>query len=88
MPRQPDILDRIIEPKQGGFSKEHALYVLSLDFSADEHSRYAELAAKAQEGHLTVEDQAELDDFLTVNAMLAVLQSKARISLSEHSTAA
>ena len=83
-----DILDRIIEPQRGGFSEEHARYVLSLDFTAEEHDRYAELAAKAQEGNLNPDEQADLDDFLAVNAMLAVLQSKARISLRKHSSAA
>ncbi len=82
------ILDRIIEPQHGGFSEEHARSVLSLDFSADEHARYAELAAKAQDGSLDAEEQADLDEFLSVNAMLTVLHSKARISLRKHNSAA
>ena len=88
MAAQSEILDRIIEPQHGGFSEEHARYVLSLDFSADEHRRYAELAAKANDGSLDAEEQADLDEFLSVNAMLAVLQSKARISLRKHNSAA
>jgi hypothetical protein len=47
-----NILDRIIEPHRGGFSEEHARYVLSLGFTPEEHARYADLAAKAQEGFL------------------------------------
>ena len=83
----PSILDRIIEPQRGGFSTEHANYVLSLDFSADEHARHDELSAKAQEGRLTPEERVELDEFLAVNAILMILQSKARVSLKKHNPA-
>ncbi|MGA2440602.1 MAG: hypothetical protein ABSH08_06570 [Tepidisphaeraceae bacterium] len=88
MVRQPDILERIIEPQHGGFSEEHARYVLSLDFTSDEHARYAELASKAQEGSLSEDEQSEIDEFLAVNALLTVLQSKARVSLKKHNSAA
>jgi hypothetical protein len=82
------ILDRIIEPWQGGFLPEHAKYILSLDFPPDEHARYAQLAAKAQEGTLTAAERGDLEEFLSVNAMLMVLQSKARVSLKQHNSAA
>jgi hypothetical protein len=82
------ILDRILEPQQGGFSTEHAQYVLSLDFTPDEHARYAELAGKASSGTLTQQEQVELDEFLSVNTFLMLLQSKARVSLKQHSPAA
>jgi hypothetical protein len=82
------ILDRIIEPQQGGFSPEHARYVLSLDFSVDEQARNAELAEKAQEGSLTADEQSELDNLLSVNALLIILQAKARNSLGKHNSAA
>lgn len=88
MATTPDILDRIIQPQQGGFSEEHARYVLSLDFTGDEHARYADLATRAQEGLLTPDEKTEIDHFLIVNAMLAVLQSKARVSLKKHHSAA
>ena len=87
MASTPDILDRIIRPQQGGFSEEHARYVLSLDFTSDEQARYADLAAKAQEGSSALAEKAELDHLLMVNAMLAVLQSKARVSLKKHNSA-
>jgi len=88
MATQAGILDRIIEPHRGGFSEEHARYVLSLDFTPEEHARYAGLSAKAQEGTLTAQEQAEIDEFLPVNALLAILQSKARVSLKKHTSAA
>lgn len=82
------ILERIIEPQRGGFSNEHARYVLSLDFSAEEQARYGELAHKVQDGNLTEQEEAELNEFVAANALLAILQSKARISLKKHNPAA
>ncbi len=88
MSLHPDLFERIIEPQRGGFSEEHARYVLSLDFTPEEHTRYAELARKAQDGSLSPDEQAQIDDFLAVNAVLSVLQSKARVSLTQHNSAA
>ena len=88
MVSQSGILERIIEPHRGGFSPEHARYVLSLDFSPEEHTLYASLSEKAQAGALSDRERAELDDFLTVNALLTILQAKARISLKKHGPAA
>jgi hypothetical protein len=82
------ILERIIEPPTGGFSNEHARYVLSLNFSAEEQARYAELARRNQDGVLSDDEETELNEFVTANAILAILQSKARISLKRHSPAA
>ena len=70
---QSAILDRIIEPQRGGFSPEHSRYVLSLDFSPEEHARYAALSEKAKTGTLSEQERADLDDFLTVNAWLTIL---------------
>jgi len=82
------ILERIIQPQMGGFSNEHARYVLSLDFSNEEQALYAELARKVQDGALTEQEAAQLDEFLAANALLTILQSKARISLKKHNPAA
>jgi hypothetical protein len=82
------IIERIIEPQVGGFSAEHARYVLSLDFSSEEQARYAELAEKVQGGGLSEQEEAELDEFVAANAWLTILQSKARISLKKHNPAA
>jgi hypothetical protein len=82
------ILERIIEPKRGGFSNEHARYVLSLDFSAQEQAHYADLAQRMQDGSLSEQEEAELDEFVAANALLTILQSKARISLKKHNPAA
>jgi hypothetical protein len=82
------ILDRVIEPQRGSFSPEHARYVLSLGFSPEDHARYQELSTKAQEGALSEEDAAELDEFLYADTVLMILQSKARVSLQNQNPAA
>ena len=82
------ILERVIEPEEGGFSTEHARYILSLSFPGTVQQRYAELSEKAQQGLLTADEQALLDEYLSANAFLMVLKSKARVSLKQHGSAA
>ena len=82
------LLERIIEAKGGAFSEEHAQYILTLDFSPEQHARYRGLAEKAQAGTLSEEEAAEIDEFLAANSLLTVLQSKARLSLQRRQPAA
>lgn len=82
------LLESIIRPDEGSLAPEHARYVLSLDFTPEQHRRYAELAGKAEAGNLTEEEAAEIDDYLAANAFLSLLQSKARQSLKQHQPAA
>jgi hypothetical protein len=88
MTTRADLFRRIIESNGRNFSAEHAKYILTLDFSKRDHARYQKLAAKAQTGKLTESEGAELDEFLAANAMLTVLQSKARVALRKHTSAA
>jgi hypothetical protein len=60
---------------------ELARYLLGLDFASADHERIAALSARAQDGALSPEEEAELDGYLHVNDLLAILQSKARQSL-------
>ncbi len=46
------------------------------------------LPAKPQEGGLTAQEEADLNEFVTTNTLLTVLQSKARISLKKRNPAA
>ncbi len=79
-----NIFESIIQPESGTLSPEHAKYILTLDFSPAQHALYEELSAKANEGLLTDEERFDLDQLLTANTMLAILQSKARVSLRQH----
>ena len=78
------IIKQIIDPEHGGFSPELAKYVLSLSFSERLQVRCSELSEKAQEGTLSDDERAELDEFLSANAFLIALKSKARISLKRY----
>ena len=77
------ILERIIEPQKAGLNKALAEYLLSLDFQAVDHERMNHLSAKAQDGSLTAEESRELDGYLSMGHFLAMLQSKARITLKK-----
>ncbi len=58
-----------------------ARYILSLDFPAADHARYSELALKAQDGALTSAERVEIESFLDISDLLAIMQAKARTSL-------
>lgn len=73
---------RVIEPDRGGLPPELARYVMALDFKPDDHARYEVLSAKAQEGALTPEEAAELEGFLHVDSLLAIMRLKAERSLA------
>ena len=85
---RPGILTRIISPRRGGLTPEVAKYILSLDLPAKDRARYQTLSAKAQAGTLSKREAAELDEYLSANSLLMVLQSKARVSLAKRSSAA
>ena len=82
------IFERIIRPTDGTLSAELAAYLLELDFPPADHSRYEFLSIRAQEGSLTEDERAELDDLLTASEVLAIFQSKARMSLRRQNPAA
>jgi hypothetical protein len=88
MPRGLSALERIIKPSRGRFSRELAEYLLQLDFSPKDHARYERLSAKAQAGTLTETEKVVLDDLLSASEVLAILQSKARMSLKPRNSAA
>jgi hypothetical protein len=77
-----DVLDAVVHPGAGTFSREHADYVLSLDLPDAVKDRCDDLSLKAQDGALTPEETAELDHYISADAMLTVMKSKARRSLS------
>jgi len=82
------LLDRLIQPRSGSLPAEAARYFLALDFPASDRERVKELSAKAREGVLSVEEQKQLDEYLFMNDLLALLQSKARLSLQQNGAAA
>jgi hypothetical protein len=77
------ILSRVIEPEKPNMPPEAARALLELDFGAEDRARMNELAAKARQGMLNADEEQELDNYLDVGHLLALMQSKARRSLRE-----
>jgi hypothetical protein len=76
------ILARLIQMRQDNLSRGAAEYLLSLHFDDHDVARMNDLAQLAQNGNLTDEERAELDSYVHVSNLLAVVQSKARRSLA------
>jgi hypothetical protein len=68
---------RVIHPN-GKLTPTVAHAILQLEFSADDKERMHELAQKAQEGALTLEEQFAIDNYERVGNMLAILKSQSR----------
>ncbi len=75
------ILARLIEPERDNMLPEAACYLLSIDFRDEDRDRMNALAEKAREGALTEDEGEELENYRRVSHLLALMQSKARISL-------
>lgn len=72
------ILTRILETDDQELTPEAARYLLSRKFTTGDEDRVDDLSAKARAGSLTEEESRELDRYLHVASLLAVMQSQAR----------
>jgi hypothetical protein len=73
------ILARIlIESDEAELNPDAARYLLSIKLPPKDEDRVNELSAKARGGTLTDSEQQELDSYLHIGSLLAVVQSKAR----------
>ncbi len=75
------ILARLIQSKQETLSRDAADYLLTLRFDERDVARMNELSELARNGSLAGADATELDSYIHVSNLLAVMQSKARQSL-------
>lgn len=75
------ILARAIEVEKGDLSRSAAEFLLSVRFGEHDVSRMNELSELARQGKLTPQQQAELDSYIHVSNLLAVMQSKGRSAL-------
>jgi hypothetical protein len=76
-----EILTRVIVPDTPTMSPHAAREVLKLSFSEADRQRMTMLAAKAREGSLSPEEQAEVAGYERINSLLGLMKSKARRSL-------
>ncbi len=75
------ILARLIEGPENNLSPGAAEYLLSIRFGDRDIARMNELSELAREGMLNPEEQLELDGYIHVTNLIAVMQSKARRAL-------
>jgi len=75
------ILARLIQIEQPELSRGAAEYLLSIRFGDRDAARMNELSELARQGQLTSAEQAELDSYIHVGNLLAIMQSKGRRAL-------
>lgn len=80
------ILARVIQAEEGELSRGAAEYLLSIRFGEHDIARMNELSELARQGKLDSQEQAELDSYIHVSNLLAIMQSKGRLALkrSDH----
>jgi len=72
------ILARIIQTGEQVLTPDAARYLLSMRLPSGDEDRVNELSAKARAGSLTEAERQELDSYLHIGSLLAVMQSTAR----------
>ena len=72
---------RLMQAQKDELSPEAAEFLLSIGFAESDRERMLRLAELSEAGTLTPEEQAEFDGYLHVGNLLAVMQSKARLTL-------
>ena len=73
-----DVLRRVFDLPGRGMPPALAEGILALDFPASDAVRIQELNARANEGQLDDDEQAELEAYINISDLLAYWQSKAR----------
>lgn len=76
-----NILSRVIAPDNQALSPEAARAILEWKFPPFDVERMTDLSQKANAGTLTRAEQEALDNYERVGHLIAMAQSKARISL-------
>jgi hypothetical protein len=75
------LLEQLADLDVRSISPGTARKLLELRFGSSHQRRVTALSQKAQEGTLTPAERAELDEYIRVADLLAILQSRARQAL-------
>lgn len=75
------IFSRVLLGGGRALTPQMARYWLARGFTDEDKARMHELAVKNQAGALSAEELHELDSYIRVSDLLAILQSKARKAL-------
>ena len=76
------LVSELAERLGGTLNEANAQAILALKPDGPTYERRRELAAKANEGLLTAEEFAEYETYAQLRALLAILQSNARLYLN------
>lgn len=77
------IWERVFIPDPQHLTQDQARYLLDVRFPQADVDRINELSAKAREGPLAAEEEAELDRYVHVGHLLSILKAKIRGRLKE-----
>jgi hypothetical protein len=72
---------RLMQAHKSPLPAEAAQFLLAVDFDQSDQARMLQLAERSEAGTLTAEERAEFDGYLHVGNLLAVMRSKARLTL-------
>lgn len=72
------IFSRLWDGGGGGLTPELARHVLGLEFAPADVARMRDLAARHRDGRASAAELEELDNYVRVGDLLAVLRSRAR----------
>ncbi|HYV37433.1 MAG TPA: hypothetical protein VE988_17135 [Gemmataceae bacterium] len=81
---QAEVFSRVFQPEKPNLSAQAARSILALDFCAEDRARVNALAEKARQGKLSKREDDELETFIHVGHLVAIMQSKARLSLKNN----
>jgi len=82
---EADIWERIIHP-EGAMSKQAARRILELEFTEKDRAQMHNLSERNRGGHLSDDEEAELDHFCRVGTLLSILKLRARRVLKPRSS--
>jgi hypothetical protein len=82
------ILSRLIDPANGSLNRSAAEAILQFRFSDEDQQRISTLAEQSNDGQLGEDEAREYDAYVAAAELLALLQSKARLSLKQQTSAA
>lgn len=77
------ILSRLIDMRAVAMTPAAAEFLLTIQFPEDDLARMNQLSDLAQQGTLTSAQQVELDSYIHVSNLLALMQSRARRLLNK-----
>ena len=80
---EASILSRLLDLRSAELTPAAAEFLLTIQFPASDAARMNRLSDLAQRGELSADEQSELDSYVHVGNLLAILQSRSRRLLNQ-----